>query len=231
MIVVTTQSAFLGWSTSFPHDTILVMPEAKAQGLASVLPDTLLVNHGIVVAGGTDAIFTTNGVDVVNKAGASVSGANEVHVLGSGCTLVNDGLIVDGAGQGVFLQAAADNYSLVNTGDIFGAQSAVRIDALNAINVSINNSGEIHGDVYGIWLQSALGAAPVIVNTGTIDGGLDSILAELGDRLNVTNSGLLSGASSISASRPPTPTTTSSTIVRMATCSTTATATCRAARC
>jgi Ca2+-binding RTX toxin-like protein len=58
----------------------------------------------------------------------------------------------------------------------------------------LNNTGQIRGDTYGIYLNGLTGEAPRIVNAGTIIGQLQgAIIAENGHRLNVTNSGTLAG--------------------------------------
>jgi Ca2+-binding RTX toxin-like protein len=62
-----------------------------------------------------------------------------------------------------------------------------------AQHITIKNAGLIDSEKNGIWLLNATGAAPVIVNSGTISGTVNAILAESGDRLNVDNSGHLIG--------------------------------------
>ena len=65
--------------------------------------------------------------------------------------------------------------------------------AASATNIKITNSGTI--EVRSEWhlAVNAAGAAPVIVNSGIIKGGMNAILAENGDRFNVTNSGQIIG--------------------------------------
>jgi Ca2+-binding RTX toxin-like protein len=195
MIVVTTSSPLQVWNTSGPHDTILITPEAKATELLTNFPDTLLVNYGTVEAGGVDAFVMFAGASpssLVNKLGASAVGSSGVDLLGSG-SILNEGLIVGSAANGVSLGGSGSR-SIANSGDIFGAVAGIRATGIAGFNLSIINSGEIHGDIYGMWLTGGIGgASPAIVSTGTIEGKLDSLLAEGGDRLNVINSGLLSG--------------------------------------
>src|SRR5262249_28376611 len=113
---------------------------------------------------------------------------------GSGASIRNRGEIF-GTDHGIHVRSTGNDATITNTstGYIFGAQGGVTLSAGTAQNVTITNAGLIDSDQNGIWMLNATGAAPVIVNTGTISGTVNAILAEAGDRLNLTNNGQIIG--------------------------------------
>lgn len=119
---------------------------------------------------------------------------NGVDFFGAG-NFVNEGVVLaENTGQhGVHLRNIANNNSVINNGEIYGFFGGVTTSSASAMNLRITNTGEIRSDGNGIWMTNAVGAAPVIVNSGTVIGRTNSILAENGNRLNVTNSGSLVG--------------------------------------
>jgi Ca2+-binding RTX toxin-like protein len=175
--------------TSDTNETIVIVPDVTVGHVSLVHQGVILINYGRVDSSLSFGPAASG--QFINREGGLI--LEGVNISGAG-DVRNEGMIFAQFQQhGISLQAGANFNSIVNTGDIYGLLSGITARTSAAPNVSINNSGDIHSDLNGIWLLNATGAAPVVVNSGTITGRSNSILAEAGDRLNVSNSGRLIG--------------------------------------
>jgi Ca2+-binding RTX toxin-like protein len=180
-----------------PNQTHILAPGATRQGFTTAFAGTQFINYGTLEENTGSTAVTFNAAascEFFNKApGVAIGDAHGVIIHAAGAVR-NEGLIFGEAFNGISLLNDANNNSIVNSGDIYGGQNGIAASTATAVNVSISNSGEIRGDQFGIVMEGAAGAAPVIVNSGTIIGRLNSIMAQGGDRLNVTNTGALVGS-------------------------------------
>jgi Ca2+-binding RTX toxin-like protein len=165
-------------------------------GAVSVFDDSILVNYGSILT--TDApgvAFSNGGGHAYNEKNGIMTGNIGISVAtGHAVSITNRGDVLGLLDHGIFAQTIG-NFTITNTatGEIVGARSGVAVSAASGANATIKNAGVIEGGEHGIWLSSVLPAIPAIVNTGTISGELNAILAETGARLNVDNSGKLIG--------------------------------------
>jgi Ca2+-binding RTX toxin-like protein len=182
---------------SFSNSTTIIAPGVIASGgAAGALTNSFLVNYGSILLDDDSAVLFTNAGPsaLYNQAGALVAGVTGVSIAGSGSVaLRNSGEIFGIHEHGIQVEGLGNNVTITNTGEIVGTLGGVTVSAGSATNVRITNSGTISSDQHGIWMLNVAGAAPVIVNSGVISGGVNAILAEAGDRLNVTNSGQILG--------------------------------------
>ena len=176
------------------NETLILAPGATAGALSTTFAGSVLINYGSLSGFNGGVAFEDNASgQFINMPGGSVVGTNlGVFIKGLGDVL-NQGVILGAAQHGISVQSGANHNHIVNSGDVYGFLGGITVSAGTATDVSINNSGEIRSDQHGIWLLNATGAAPVIVNTGTITSPQDAILAQDGDRLNLTNFGLITG--------------------------------------
>jgi Ca2+-binding RTX toxin-like protein len=185
---------------NFGNDTWVIAPGVivSDQGATTTQANSVLVNYGsIITQFAGSVLFSTNGGGrLYNQEGGVINGLSGVDVTGGvGVSIRNAGEIFGVRDHGIHVRGGGNNVTITNTatGEIFGELGGVTSSSGSAQNLKITNAGLIDSEQHGIWLLNATGAAPVIVNSGTIRGTTNAILAEAGDRLNVTNSGTLDG--------------------------------------
>jgi Ca2+-binding RTX toxin-like protein len=165
-------------------------------GAVSVFDDSILVNYGSILT--TDApgvSFSNGGGHAYNEKNGIMTGNIGIAVVTAyAVSITNRGEVFGLSSHGIVVQTN-DNLTITNTatGEIVGVRSGVFVSETLGDNATIKNAGLIEAGDYGIWLANPVGAAPVIVNSGTISGEIDAILAQYGARLNVDNSGKLIG--------------------------------------
>jgi Ca2+-binding RTX toxin-like protein len=160
--------------------------------------NSVLVNYGSIITPDFSSVVFAFGAGgrLYNEESGIINGRSGVDVSdGVGVSIRNRGEIFGVEQHGIHVRNSGDNVTITNTatGEIFGALGGVTASSGGAQHVTIKNAGLIDSEQHGIWLLNATGAAPVIVNSGTISGTVNAILAESGDRLNVDNSGQLIG--------------------------------------
>jgi Ca2+-binding RTX toxin-like protein len=181
----------------FSNATWFIAPGVIASGAAFATSGvSVLVNHGSIITSSLGSVsFSGASGRLYNEESGIISGLRGVGLDNSVVSIRNRGEIF-GTLEGIIAGgASADNVTVTNTGtgEIFGGLAGVAVSAGTALNTRITNAGLIDSEQHGIWLLNGFGAAPVIVNSGTISGLVNAILAEAGDRLNVTNTGTLDG--------------------------------------
>ncbi|HEX2725588.1 MAG TPA: calcium-binding protein [Beijerinckiaceae bacterium] len=156
-----------------------------------------LVNYGSIITQGApgSVVFSIGGSGTLyNEPDGLINGPTAVAVTGGdGVTIRNRGDIFGVTEHGVHVAGSGNHATIVNGGEIFGHLGGVTVSAGTATDVVLRNSGEISSDQHGVWLLNAPGAAPVIINSGIIKGTVNAVLAEVGDRLDLTNTGQLIG--------------------------------------
>jgi Ca2+-binding RTX toxin-like protein len=177
------------------NQTIVLAPGFQRVMMTTAFAGTAFVNFGTLIAptNGVDFSAVAAGGQFTNKAGGLVSADLAAVKTSASCDIVNEGTLLSASSHGIAFQTGANNCSVINRGDIYGAFGGIAALAPGMLNLSITNSGEIRSDLNGIWLNGAVGAAPVVVNSGVITGRTNATLAENGDRLDVTNTGKLIG--------------------------------------
>jgi Ca2+-binding RTX toxin-like protein len=179
---------------SAPDETLIIAPGVQAGGgIVGAFTGAVLYNYGNVLRTTIEGAVAINHSEIYNAPGALIVGFEGIRYALDRHILRNEGTIQGFGEHGVLANAAANHITIENSGTIRGPISGIAISSGSAQSVSITNSGTISSDERGIWLLNVTGAAPTIVNTGTISGRLHAIIAESGDRLDVTNSGALVG--------------------------------------
>jgi hypothetical protein len=175
-----------------------------------------VTNSGNIIAAGDGGVGLFDGGDVVNYAGATISGAGAggagVFITGASGTVTNYGSIAGNNNIGVLL---SDGGTVANQGSISGSNTGVFIkNALgtvtndgvimtvgsNGAGVYIQNggqltnaaSGTITGSQFGAFLE---GGFSTTENSGTILGTYDGLVLGLGGIVTNAAGGSVSGAS------------------------------------
>ena len=155
-----------------------------------------LINNGHVYSADTyGVIFEGNNSTIVNKAGASIFGTDGVSTQDQHETLINHGSIIGYTGYGV---NAGDtgHFKLQNDGEIYGLAVGVIVQSVPGfVGPTIDNSGLINSDQYGIYVGTGVGTTTTVVNEhgGTIGGSSWSVYAASG-KLSLENHGTIKGA-------------------------------------
>jgi Ca2+-binding RTX toxin-like protein len=185
---------------NFGNDTWVIAPGVivSDQGATANAANSVLVNYGSIITqfAGSVLFGAGGGGRLYNQESGIINGLSGVDITDSlGVSIRNAGEIFGVRDHGIHVRGAGNNVTITNTstGEIFGALGGVTASSGSALNLKITNAGLIDSEENGLWLLNATGAAPVIVNSGTISGTTNAILAEAGDRLNVTNTGTLDG--------------------------------------
>jgi hypothetical protein len=155
-----------------------------------------LVNKGrIYSAENSGVVFEGNNNTIVNKAGAEIVGVVGVYLQNQHEILTNHGSIVGYINYGVWAYDTS-HFVLNNDGEIYGHTVGVDVQSVigGLAGATIDNSGLIHSDEYGIFVDTDAGETTTIVNEhgGTIKGAAVSISAASG-RLSVENHGTIKG--------------------------------------
>jgi Ca2+-binding RTX toxin-like protein len=177
------------------NQTWIIAPGVNAgAGIISSQSGSVLVNYGNVFETSVSALAFQGMTSLIyNMADGLISGFRGVRFEADQAEIRNEGTIFGIHEHGILASGAANHVTINNSGSISGHLSGIAVASGSALVVRITNSGVISSDEQGVWLLNATGAQPVIVNSGTIKGLFNSILAESGDRLNVTNTGALIG--------------------------------------
>jgi uncharacterized protein with beta-barrel porin domain len=184
----------LGGVAAINADTATVTNTSSgiiAGGVAGVAATTANVNNAGSIAGGSSGINTTT-LSLINSGAvaATDAGGNGIFSVSANVINTSTGLISGGAGAangGDGIQATTIA-TIDNAGSISGGSVGVRVVA-GISTADVTNTGVISGGAAGI------NATTVIVrsNSGTIAGtGLNGF-GIIGDSVNVTNSGHVSG--------------------------------------
>jgi serralysin len=191
--------AFAAVDQSWTIAAGVLVASAKADGVASQFAQSELINDGNVFSdarSGEGVFMGGDGSSVTNATGAMVIGADDgIAMTGKDAAIDNHGSI-QGLGEvGVFFFSITDshNFSLTNSGSIFGRQVGVEVGT-NGNNGAIHNSGSITSDKLGIDVSLAQGPGAIIDNAagGTIRGDSDAIFVGAG-RVSLHNHGLIVG--------------------------------------
>jgi hypothetical protein len=180
----------------------VLVGSGSAPAVYSGFNGSKLVNKGDVFSSTNFAVFfpAQKNSTVINKANGSIVGTSGVIVGtvpgGKNMTVMNDGSILGLATYGLFA-GDVSNFSLTNTGHIFGALDGVVASVITpgaTDGPMIENSGAIDGGVVAIVTQVLAGLKATVVNKsgGTIEGGTYSI-ANNGGNLLVENHGKVKG--------------------------------------
>ena len=161
-----------------------------------------LINKGSIFSAAgasfSGVLFNGNDGTIINKAGAIITGVhNGITLSGDGATITNDGAITSPEGYGVVFAGPSSHAALDNgsEGEIYGPIAAVLIDS-TIDGGTIDNSGLIRSDTYGVHLVVAPGLKTAIDNAdgATINGDLAAIRNEANGRIILTNLGTIDGA-------------------------------------
>jgi hypothetical protein len=145
-----------------------------------------LTNAGSVIATNGSGVFFGDGGSVTNDAGKSIKGTSGGVIITSATgKVINDGTIAASSGDAV---------ELASGGTVSNATASTVID----------------GDYYGVWMPDGSGS---VTNDGTIIGTNDYGIEIGGNGANVTNSGLIKGATGVDFAGTGGTLTTSGTIV------------------
>jgi Ca2+-binding RTX toxin-like protein len=160
-----------------------------------------LINKGTIfsAAGSSFSGVLFNGDDgtIINKAGAIITGVhNGITLRGDGTMIANDGAITSTEGNGVVFAGPSSHAALDNgsEGEIYAPIAAVLVFSTND-GGTIDNSGSIRSDTYGVHIIGAPGIETVINNAdgATINGGIGAIRNEANGRITLTNRGTIDG--------------------------------------
>ena len=161
-----------------------------------------LINKGTIFsAAGTSfsgVLFAGDDGTIINKAGAIITGVhNGITLRGDGTMIANDGAITSTEGYGVVFAGPSSHAVLDNggEGEIYAPISAVLVYS-TADGGTIDNSGLIRSDTYGVHIVGAPGIETVINNAdgATINGGVGAIRNEANGRITLTNRGTIDGS-------------------------------------
>ncbi len=172
--------------------------EGAARGIDINNAPGTIDNSGLINGTSTTSIGVDLGAggSVTNRTGASISGGSTA-VLGAGTsatvTVVNDGQISGGTGDGVSLQGGG---TVGNTGNITGTLSAIRIQNGASAGNTVTNSGTLQSATTGF--DSAVQFNGVGGSVDNQAGGVISAAGgiNIGGAGVVQNSGQISGTNS-----------------------------------
>jgi len=178
-----------------------------------VITDTADMGDPIGTVGDSDLakhnIFNIDGRVIGMDIAAYVGGEkSEIHVGKTGFlqaaygvsmfgleqVLVNDGLIVGGSDDGVYVQISTDG-KIVNNGTILGAQYGIEAAQSDGLSITNGTNGVISANSIAIAIASQVGVENRIVNRGLINvtGSSTTSIADLDGDINIRNKGTISG--------------------------------------
>ncbi|MDB5550426.1 MAG: hemolysin-type calcium-binding repeat family protein [Rhizobium sp.] len=117
-----------------------------------------------------------------------------VNMFGLEQVLVNNGSIVGGSNDGVFVQTSTDG-RIVNNGMILGGQYGIEVGQSDGLSINNGRNGYISGTSIAIAIDSQAGDANSIVNLGLINvtGSFTTSILDGDGDINIRNKGTLSG--------------------------------------
>lgn len=142
-------------------------------------------------------LFTSGGGRITNNAGASIAGHGGISFYGDDGIISNHGAVTGYLSAGILLGDFARNVVLNNDGEIYGRSAGV--SARSAYGSTLNNSGQITSDRYGIEVNSDVDVKTTINNTvgGTVEGTPAAIytfaFAGYEAEISLNNSGAIIG--------------------------------------
>lgn len=187
----------------FSSDTSYIIPEGINITPDSILPSVTItdgiivsVTNGGQITGKGDGMLISTGsqqIVVTNQENALINstGANGITVANMGGEINNAGKI-SGAEFGIKILEDSSNVNVANTGTLEG-KTALFAEA----SVIINNEGLLKSNGgNGIELTTAGKSNLNNSTAGVIDGGLNGVIVSDAHRLQLGNSGMISGSDS-----------------------------------
>jgi outer membrane autotransporter protein len=183
-------------------DLIGVTQVSAAQASIGVIENSGVIRggDGILVSafdGGSHASITT----IDNKAGGQIQGSSGMlmpGIGGSGISVGNSPMLMIMSMTSGNAVSEASIHSIVNSGEISGAQQGILVGANGRIDEIVNNiattpgtNGVISGGVAGIAIAGGLVGS--VSNSGVISSAGDGIVVSGGRLQTLDNSGLISG--------------------------------------
>ena len=174
----------------------VLVSAARNNAVFGQLDSQTLFNFGNILGGSPDAAAVNLQGDhsaVTNGVGARIIGVDSgVLADGNTASVDNRGSIDGITGFGAVFGASSSNVTLTNSGAIHGQFEGVGIFSTNG--GTIHNAGRIVSEDRAIEVLTAAGQTTVVVNAakGTIDGAGDAIRVD-GGNIVLTNLGTLTG--------------------------------------
>ncbi len=170
-----------------------------SSGMISLSDGAQLANTGTIIAGDGAAgmLAIGNSVRMMNSGTITVGIAGPaLTAQGDDAVVVNTGTINVGS-FGLGLGIMGDNGTATNAGTINVAADATGM-AFSGFNNFVRNTGTINVGACGVGIDTSLGSASTVVNSGrVIANGCSAIGVALGDGDVFSNSGLVSGPVSV----------------------------------